>query len=139
MTRRALHFWLGLGLVGLLLGSGLLVSLLLIRLESAQISQADFTQLTQTVNQLATSYNQETTNPETISESSGQTTIQTVRINHADQTELETLVGIGPARAQAILDARAAGPFIDIDDIRARVPKVPRSVLEQIASNITFD
>lgn len=65
---------------------------------------------------------------------------QAVPINRASQTTLETLTGIGPVRASAILEARnQGGPFSDYDDLHARVPKIPASVLKEIMPEITFE
>jgi competence protein ComEA len=42
-----------------------------------------------------------------------------VNINTADDTELQTLTGIGPAKAAAIIDYREKnGPFKEIDDLK---------------------
>ncbi len=43
-----------------------------------------------------------------------------INLNTATATELDTLPQIGPARAKAIVDARAKGPFKNWDDFVAR-------------------
>ena len=45
-----------------------------------------------------------------------------VEVNSADQATLETVKGIGPVHAKAIIDERTKnGPFKDADDLAARV------------------
>ena len=43
-----------------------------------------------------------------------------INLNTATAAELDTLPQIGPARAKAIIDARAKGPFKNWDDFVAR-------------------
>ncbi len=45
-------------------------------------------------------------------------------INRADQAELETIKGIGPALSQRILDERARGAFADWADLVRRLPGI---------------
>ena len=55
-----------------------------------------------------------------------------VRLNTADAVLLETLPGVGPATALAIITERdTAGPFIDVDD-RDRVPGIGPATLERL-------
>jgi competence protein ComEA len=55
-----------------------------------------------------------------------------VDINTADEAELQTLPGIGPTRAQAILAYRQEhGPFLSIADIR-NVPGIGETTYQQI-------
>ncbi len=137
-----LRLLLGFACLAIVLGSGVVMTIFTLRQASAQISSADFDRLRETVNQLVaavptTAITTTTTSDSTASpstESSGR-----VVINRATLAELDKLPGIGQVRAQALLDARATGPFIDLDDIRARVPKVPASVLADIAPLITFE
>ena len=45
-----------------------------------------------------------------------------INVNTADEAALRTIKGIGPAKAKAIVDERAAGgPFKDADDLGQRV------------------
>jgi competence protein ComEA len=60
--------------------------------------------------------------------------IQGIRVNSASQKELESLWGIGEARAQAIIQHR---PYTSIDDLKTKA-KIPTNVLEKINDSITF-
>ncbi|MFC5428151.1 ComEA family DNA-binding protein [Paraburkholderia denitrificans] len=64
-----------------------------------------------------------------------------VEVNTADETALESVKGIGPAHAKAILDERAKhGPFKDADDLVNRVKGVgPKSVLNLEAAGLTIN
>ena len=45
-----------------------------------------------------------------------------VEVNSADQAALESVKGIGPVHAKAIIDERSKhGPFKDADDLASRV------------------
>ncbi|MDA8165564.1 MAG: ComEA family DNA-binding protein [Desulfobacteraceae bacterium] len=62
--------------------------------------------------------------------------IAAVNINTASQQELETLPGIGPAKAKAILKYRAEkGPFQRVDDL-AKVKGVGPKNLERLKNQI---
>jgi len=63
-----------------------------------------------------------------------------VEVNTADQTTLETVKGIGPAHAQAIIAERSAhGPFKDADDLASRVKGLgPKSVQNLEAAGLTI-
>jgi len=60
-----------------------------------------------------------------------------INLNTASATELDTLPQIGPARAKAIVDARAKSPFKNWDDFVAR-KVVPANVEAAIKDTITF-
>ena len=60
-----------------------------------------------------------------------------INLNTASATELDTLPQIGPARAKAIVDARAKSPFKNWDDFVAR-KVVPANVEAAIKDKITF-
>jgi len=55
-------------------------------------------------------------------------------LNSASQAELESLPGIGPVRATAIIQAR---PFTDTDELRTR-GVIPANVYEQVRMLITI-
>ncbi|HEX4873188.1 MAG TPA: helix-hairpin-helix domain-containing protein [Nevskiaceae bacterium] len=60
-----------------------------------------------------------------------------VDINTADAKTLEKLAGIGPAKAQAILDYRSKnGPFKSKEDLR-KVDGIGEKTYEAIADEIT--
>jgi competence protein ComEA len=59
-----------------------------------------------------------------------------VNINTASQAELESLPGIGEARAQAIIESRtSAGRFVAVEELVER-ELVPESVFEEIKTQI---
>ncbi|MCC8401719.1 helix-hairpin-helix domain-containing protein [Paraburkholderia sp. MMS20-SJTN17] len=64
-----------------------------------------------------------------------------VEVNTADQAALESVKGIGPAHAKAILDERAKnGPFKNADDLAARVKGLgQKSVANLEAAGLTVN
>lgn len=61
-----------------------------------------------------------------------------VNVNTATAEELQTLNGIGPVRAQLIIDFRREnGPFKSIDDLR-KIPELRGSVAEGLKGRITY-
>ena len=60
-----------------------------------------------------------------------------VNLNTASAQELDTLPQIGPARAKAIIEARAKGQFKDWDDFVAR-KVVPANAQRAIMDRVTF-
>lgn len=72
---------------------------------------------------------------ETITDSSTSSSNK-VRINHATQEEIESLSGIGPAKAQAILQYREEnGPFKTIEDL-LEISGIGEKTLENFEDNI---
>jgi len=62
---------------------------------------------------------------------------QTIDINTATATELETLKGIGPAKAKAIVEYRTAhGAFQSVDDL-TKVPGVGPKILNDIKDKVS--
>jgi competence protein ComEA len=64
-----------------------------------------------------------------------------VEVNTADQAALESVKGIGPVHAKAIIDERTKnGPFKDADDLVARVKGIgPKSVKNLEAAGLTIN
>jgi len=58
--------------------------------------------------------------------------------NRASPASLETLPGIGPARAAAIAAARSSAPFCQISDL-ARVPGIGPRTLEKLSGLVEID
>jgi competence protein ComEA len=60
-----------------------------------------------------------------------------VNINSASQAELESLKGIGPVKAKAIIDYRSQhGPFKGLDDLD-KVKGIGKGTLDKIRNEIT--
>ncbi len=54
-----------------------------------------------------------------------------VDINSANESELDQIKGVGPAKAKAILDERKkGGPFKNLDDVAARVKGIGEKTVE---------
>ncbi|GAB7525632.1 hypothetical protein PBS_46220 [Paraburkholderia sp. 2C] len=64
-----------------------------------------------------------------------------VEVNTADQAALESVKGIGPVHAKAIIDERTKnGPFKDADDLAARVKGIgSKSVKNLEAAGLTIN
>ncbi len=64
-----------------------------------------------------------------------------VEVNTADEAALESVKGIGPVHAKAIIDERTKnGPFKDADDLVNRVKGIgPKSVLKLEAAGLTIN
>jgi competence protein ComEA len=64
-----------------------------------------------------------------------------VEVNTADQAALESVKGIGPVHAKAIIDERTKnGPFKDADDLAARVKGIgTKSVTNLEAAGLTIN
>ncbi|TDG06895.1 helix-hairpin-helix domain-containing protein [Paraburkholderia guartelaensis] len=64
-----------------------------------------------------------------------------VEVNTADETALESVKGIGPVHAKAIIDERTKnGPFKDADDLVNRVKGIgPKSVQNLEAAGLTIN
>jgi competence protein ComEA len=64
-----------------------------------------------------------------------------VEVNTADEAALESVKGIGPVHAKAIIDERTKhGPFKDADDLAARVKGIgPKSVVNLEAAGLTIN
>ena len=59
-------------------------------------------------------------------------TVSPVDINTATQAELETLPGIGPSKAEAIVSHRARRPFKKVEDIM-RVKGIGRKTFKKLS------
>jgi competence protein ComEA len=64
-----------------------------------------------------------------------------VEVNTADETALESVKGIGPVHAKAIIDERTKnGPFKDADDLVSRVKGIgPKSVQNLETAGLTIN
>lgn len=64
-----------------------------------------------------------------------------VEVNTADEAALESVKGIGPVHAKAIIDERTKhGPFKDANDLAARVKGIgPKSVVQLEAAGLTVN
>ena len=64
-----------------------------------------------------------------------------VEVNSADQAALESVKGIGPAHAKAIIEERTKnGPFRSADDLAARVKGIgSKSVVNLEAAGLTIN
>jgi competence protein ComEA len=59
-----------------------------------------------------------------------------VEVNSADQTALESVRGLGPSKAKAILAERKKnGPFKDSNDLHTRVKGIGEKTVERLMSN----
>jgi len=59
-----------------------------------------------------------------------------VEVNSADQTALESVRGLGPSKAKAILSERKKnGPFKDSNDLHTRVKGIGEKTVERLMSN----
>lgn len=69
------------------------------------------------------------------------TETQSVNVNTADQSQLESIKGIGPKQAKAILDERQKnGPFKDSEDLKKRVKGIGDKSLKRLQENgLTVD
>jgi competence protein ComEA len=63
--------------------------------------------------------------------------VKKINLNTATATELDGLPQVGPARAKAIVDARAKNPFKNWDDFVAR-KVVPSNVEAAIKDKVSF-
>lgn len=63
---------------------------------------------------------------------------QKVNLNKADETELQTLPGIGPSKAEAIIQYRSEnGPFQSIEDLK-NVSGIGEKTFEKLKENIAI-
>jgi competence protein ComEA len=66
------------------------------------------------------------------------TALAAINVNTANQKELESIKGIGPVKAKAILDYRAKnGPFKSIDDLD-KVKGIGKKTIAEIRPQITL-
>ena len=61
-----------------------------------------------------------------------------VNVNTATQSELESLAGVGPVRAKAIIEYRQKnGPYKSLEDLD-KVPGIGKGTLDKMKNDITF-
>ena len=61
-----------------------------------------------------------------------------VNINTADQSALESINGIGPAKAKAIIEYRKHEKFVTVDDL-TKVKGFGEKIVEKIKPEITVE
>ena len=62
-----------------------------------------------------------------------------VNLNTASQSELDTLKGVGPVKAKAIMDYRAKnGPFKSVDDLE-KVPGFGKKTVDSLRADLTVN
>jgi len=67
------------------------------------------------------------------------TAFAAVNINTASQAELESLQGIGPAKAKAIIEHREkSGTFASVDDL-AKVSGIGQGTIKQLRDAVTVE
>ena len=92
------------------------------------------------INELETVLAQELPSETSVSTGSEEILLSTshININNATQAELESLPGIGPAKAQAIIEYRQQnGPFLSLNDL-GKVKGIGPKNLETLKNSITF-
>lgn len=68
----------------------------------------------------------------------GETLAGVVNINSASASELAMLPGIGPSKAQAIVDYRATSKFTTTDELK-KIKGIGEKLFDKIQSNVTVD
>ena len=62
-----------------------------------------------------------------------------VNLNSANESELDTLKGVGPVKAKAIVDYRAKnGPFKSVDDLE-KVPGFGKKTVDKLRADLTVN
>jgi competence protein ComEA len=62
-----------------------------------------------------------------------------VNLNSASESELDTLKGVGPVKAKAIVDYRAKnGPFKSVDDLE-KVPGFGKKTVDKLRADLTVN
>ncbi|MBE7490794.1 MAG: helix-hairpin-helix domain-containing protein [Planctomycetes bacterium] len=62
-----------------------------------------------------------------------------VRVNRAGVAELAALPGIGPRKAERIVQSRQTAPLRDMDDLARAAGGIPQSARERMAPFVRFD
>lgn len=76
---------------------------------------------------------------ETSSDEDTEDTLELIDLNHADSETLQQLPGIGPERAEAIIQYREEhGIFVSTDEVM-NVPGIGTEIYEQIKDLVTVD
>ncbi len=62
-----------------------------------------------------------------------------VYVNRAEIAELAALPGIGPRKAERILQARATSPITSLEELAKAAGGIPKASLERIAPYVRFE
>lgn len=62
-----------------------------------------------------------------------------IYVNRAGVAELSALPGIGPRKAQRIIEARAAAPLLGLDDLSRAAGGVPQASLARMKPFVSFE
>lgn len=102
--------------------------------------QTDFSiSAERTVSQAELSLGGDTSSSGGISSAAGEETNERVDLNHADAETLQQLPGIGPKRAEAIIEYREQyGIFVTTDEVM-NVPGIGPELYEQIKDRVMVD
>lgn len=69
----------------------------------------------------------------------GSTAPAQIRVNEAGVAELSALPGIGPKKAEKIIEARKAAPIVSIEELAAAAGGISQANLEKMKKYVSFE